>query len=722
MERLLQGLNGEQRQAVLHDHATQGPLLVLAGAGSGKTSVLTRRIQYRIAQGVLPEKILALTFTAKAAAEMAERVHQLFPEAGVRLCTFHSLALHILRSRVLEVDNWRRMGFACAPVPSESASAHWQDSLVAQKLKAGSLDREELFAPNLPIAGGEATLQALCIPVLRSGCVVFEDLIWLAIRLLTEFPDVAAWARSTWHEILVDEYQDINPSQYRLIQALLGGRTDLFVVGDDDQAIYGFRGADIGNIYRFQADFPACRILRLEWNYRSTPRILEVANRIFADKAALLRKTLRPGAARPYSLFRENRRPEIWLSQTPLEEMERLVHAIREFRMEYDLAWRDFAILVRYNRQRLYYRMALQEWSIPLEEVETENAVVDGVHVETIHASKGLQYPVVFYAGLAVGLSPGEITGNRHVRKAQLGEEKRLFYVGVTRAEAHLILMFCRSRHWRGHLRRFRRSPYLNFATVVQPHRGLPMPVFIFKVLVVIRVLLYLAGRMPSYLYTRIFRSSETHAWIERNAELWCQFCLRVMRLDLRLEGQEKLALIDWTRPVIVVANHESYADIPVVILAVGRILGFLAKRELGYIPFLAYWMRQIGCLFIDRRKKGVGGEVSQKITGSGDKTHIVIFPEGTRSKTGAPGPFKSGAFRLACELGATLLPIVHSGTREGWEDRKNSQTVQTVRARVLDPIHVAAMQLQKSVSPKSDLLVPLREAIVKSRSELGRS
>lgn len=196
---------------------------------------------------------------------------------------------------------------------------------------------------------------------------------------------------------------------------------------------------------------------------------------------------------------------------------------------------------------------------------------------------------------------------------------------------------------------------------------------------------------------------------------------MRSLRLDLHLENPGKLAAVDWNRPVIVVSNHESYADIPVVLLAVERILGFLAKKELGYIPFLAYWMRQIGCMFIDRSKKGAGGEVSQKIGGAGASTRIVIFPEGTRSKDGKLGVFKSGAFRLALELDAVIVPIVHAGTRTGWENRQDSRVIQKVRARVLEPLDVVELKksLGRELQVKSDLMPLVQQAMLAARAEL---
>lgn len=244
------------------------------------------------------------------------------------------------------------------------------------------------------------------------------------------------------------------------------------------------------------------------------------------------------------------------------------------------------------------------------------------------------------------------------------------------------------------------------------------MPVCVFKAWTVLRILAYLASRMPSYVFTRLRRASEIPAWLEWNAQKWADFCIRTMRMDLRIEGQEKLAQVDWSRPVIVVANHESYADIPVVILTTGRILGFLAKYELGRIPFLAYWMRQIGCIFIKRGQKGVGAEISQQLAQSQGQVRVVIFPEGTRSRDGQVGVFKSGAFRMACDLNATILPIVHQGTREGWEDRRSSRWVQSVRSKILDPIDVKSLGQQKEISPKGDLLYPLHQKMSQVRQE----
>ena len=342
-EEILKGLNSDQRAAVLHDHEVGAQLLILAGAGSGKTSVLTKRIQYRILCGVEPEKILALTFTAKAAAEMRERVQKLFPNAGVRLCTFHSLALYMLKCNIPckglrdsaggTRPAYELLGFKKMPVPTESSEREFSQALSKLKLKV-EVSRENLFSDCYG-AAVSAKLRPLRESVMESGQVVFEDLIYSAIQLLETNDMARNYFREQWKEILVDEYQDINPSQYRLVKGLLGERKQLFVVGDDDQAIYGFRGADIGNIERFCEDFKESTQIRLEWNYRSVPNVLYLANGIFENKPIHLRKMLRAGnlnGSCGNPLYKENRKPEIWVSDNPVEEIQKIVLSIKDLR------------------------------------------------------------------------------------------------------------------------------------------------------------------------------------------------------------------------------------------------------------------------------------------------------------------------------------------------------------------------------------------------------
>ena len=725
-EEILKGLNSDQRAAVLHDHETGAQLLILAGAGSGKTSVLTKRIQYRILCGVEPEKILALTFTAKAAAEMRERVQKLFPNAGVRLCTFHSLALYMLKCKVPcgkksgaggECPAYELLGFKKMPVPTESSEREFSQALSKLKLKA-NVSRENLFSDCYG-AAVSAKLQPLREAVLESGQVVFEDLIYSAIQLLETNEAARDYFRDQWKEILVDEYQDINPSQYRLVKGLLGDRKQLFVVGDDDQAIYGFRGADIGNIERFCEDFKESTQIRLEWNYRSVPNVLYLANEIFKNKPIHLRKMLRAGnlnGSGGNPLYKENRKPEIWVSDNPVEEIQKIVVSIKEFREDYDLAWKNFAILVRYNRQRLYYEQALRDYNIPIagdvvtDAGEMENGaatsevtVEDGVHIETVHASKGLQYAVVYYAGLCEKLTPGECTGDRKARKRQLDEERRLYYVGVTRAEACLFLLYCKRRFWKGKLRRFRRSRFL-------PHERnrsteWNMPVILFKIYVVVAVLGYMLMYIVALPYLKLRYGKNFDAWLDHKIQDFSRYCMKVIRIDLTIEDQAQLGKVDWSRPVFVVGNHNSFVDIPIVFLAIQKTVGFVAKKSLGRIPFLNFWMHKIGCVLVNREKGGAAKAVRQAVSERGNSARIFIFPEGTRSKTGALGTFKSGVFRFACENDAIMLPLVIKGSGPVWERRKDTKRCK-VNVKVLAPIDVLECRKEnEKFDPKIHML-----------------
>lgn len=707
---ILEGLNADQRAAVLHDHERNGQLLILAGAGSGKTSVLTKRIQYRIASGVAPEKILALTFTAKAAAEMRERVQKLFPDAGVRLCTFHSLALFMLKQKIEGRFAYEMVGMKKMPSPKDSAGENFLARLRELRIPAGTVNREELFsgnyAPRL-----EAKLQRLRESVLESGQVVFEDLIYLAIQLLERHEAARTFFQNQWEEILVDEYQDINPSQYRMVKNLLGNRRALFVVGDDDQAIYGFRGADIGNINRFCEDFKESTLIRLEWNYRSTSNILHLANLIFEKKPLRLRKVLRAGNPKGSDgnpLFRENRKPEIWVSENPVEEMTKIIARIKDFRDAYDLKWKNFAILVRYNRQRLYYEEALKDAGFPIAgaPLGEDLMVEDGVHVETVHGSKGLQYAVVFYAGLAEKLTPGECEGNFQARKKQLDEERRLYYVGVTRAEAHLHLLYCSRRYWKGRLMNFKPSRFLPKVTPQYPDSK--MPIIFYKIYVVAVVLGYMLLHILMLPFVFVFGRKTLDIWLEKKVQNFSRFCMKVLRIDLSIEDQAMLAKVDWNRPVFVVGNHSSYADIPVIFLTLERTIGFIAKEELGMIPFLNFWMKKLGCIFINR-KKGGGADAIREVMKAGTGSRIFVFPEGTRSKKSTMLPFKSGGFRLAMEAEAIILPVVLKGTRGVWESRKNTG-MQKVTARVLPPMDVGALLRERgTLDPKKDLMHVVR-------------
>ena len=756
VESILAGLNSDQRVAVLHDHEKNGQLLILAGAGSGKTSVLTKRIQYRILCGVQPEKILALTFTAKAATEMRERVQKLFPNAGVRLCTFHSLALYMLKSKVPtaqipafagmskkenadpctvagmtnEAYAYELVGFKKMPVPTDAADKSFMQELAKIGGRKFRFSREELFSDAYPPSLLKK-LQPLRERVLQSGQVVFEDLIYQSINLLENHEDARKFFQNQWAEILVDEYQDINPSQYRLVKALLGERKSLFVVGDDDQAIYGFRGADIGNINRFRDDFKESSLIRLEWNYRSVANILHFSNRIFENKPIHLRKVLRAGnmsGSGGSPIFKENREPEIWVSEDPVEEMQKIIESIKLLRESYDLHWKNFAILVRYNRQRLYYEEALRDARLPVagdpievasssqfdnltdrtpgEELK-ECLVEDGIHVETVHASKGLQYAVVYYAGMCEGLTPGSCSGNRKQRQKQLEEERRLFYVGVTRAESFLVLLYCKRRYWKGRLAKFKRSRFLpKEKTKIE----FDMPVILFRIFAAARILLFMLEYIVKIAFMYVFRRKDLDSWLEARVQKFSWFCMKAIRVDVTLEDQAQLAKVDWTRPVFVMGNHRSYLDIPLAFLALQRTVGFIAKTQLQRIPILNFWMHKLGCVFIDREKGG-GAAAIQKAIQSGKMPRLFIFPEGTRSKRDGMVAFKSGCFRLAVEANAIILPIVTKGSDEAWEHRKDCKH-RPVNVKILEPIDTVEFKKAHGgddMDPRHELLPYVR-------------
>jgi DNA helicase-2/ATP-dependent DNA helicase PcrA len=307
-EAILRDLNPPQREAVT---ATEGSLLVLAGAGSGKTRVIAHRIAYLLAvKGVHPRNVLAVTFTNKAAEEMRRRVENLLLPFGIRpplIATFHSACVRILRQHVQHLG-----------IPQAFVIYDEDDRLTVVKecLRADGLDERELppalvvhrisQAKNQMCSVAEVERQARTpreerIALLfrryegrlaEANALDFDDLLLATVRLFEKVPEVLAWYRGLWKYVLVDEYQDTNRAQYRIIQLLTAEHGNLCVVGDDDQSIYRFRGADLRNILDFEHDFPGCRVVKLEQNYRSTKRILDIADRVIANNLGRKAKTL----------------------------------------------------------------------------------------------------------------------------------------------------------------------------------------------------------------------------------------------------------------------------------------------------------------------------------------------------------------------------------------------------------------------------------------------
>lgn len=401
MDPFLDGCNPEQRAAILHDHAQNGPLLVLAGAGTGKTTVLTRRLARLCQTGTPPDRILALTFTRAAAEEMKKRALALCrtlpvergDPARMTVCTFHSLAFKILK----------REGAEPEPPPDEERP----------------LD--------------------------------FDNMISETNRLLETDREVLEKYRGKFSHLLVDEYQDTDPAQCRMLKLLAGNNRNVFAVGDDDQAIYRFRGADVGNILNFQKDFPGAALIKLETNYRSTPAILALANHVFRHKPVLFRKNLRPHDGNTHPLFRQNLKIGLFKCKDEAGETGLVTGEITRLVERERLRLKDIAILFRLNHQREHWEEALK------------TAGLDGVNLSTFHGAKGLEYPAVFVVGLEERVFP-MLPDNRATKQEKqeaLEEEKRLFYVAVTRAKYRLVLTSAKSRKWYGRTRQFKRSRFL---------------------------------------------------------------------------------------------------------------------------------------------------------------------------------------------------------------------------------------------------------------------
>lgn len=287
----LNGLNKEQIDAVMH---IDGPMLVLAGAGSGKTRVLTNRIAYLIENGIEPSNILAITFTNKAAKEMKERVFKLIgSEANsIQISTFHSLGLRLLK------ENYSKLGYKSNFVILDS-----DDTLTVVKkiMKEMNLNpkfynardirnkissaKNELMSPS-EYAKLEFDQNIIRVfekynkKLIINNSVDFDDLLLLPIKLFKEYPDTLKYYQDKYKYVLIDEYQDTNEAQYIFSKMLCNNHKNIFVVGDNDQAIYAFRGANFKNILNFEKDYADCRVILLEENYRSTQNILDAANSV----------------------------------------------------------------------------------------------------------------------------------------------------------------------------------------------------------------------------------------------------------------------------------------------------------------------------------------------------------------------------------------------------------------------------------------------------------
>ena len=370
---LLTGLNPAQREAVLHD---EGPALVLAGAGSGKTRVLTSRIARLIgACGVPPYAILSVTFTNKAAGEMRTRIAGLLGSEprGMWCGTFHALGARLLRGAAPLVGRDARFTIydeddALAAVkrvmerrrlsPKQFAPAAILGAISSAKNALVSVSDYERTARD-PFATAVAGVYADLEGVLQqANAVTFDDLLVLPVRALEADPALRTHYQQRFRHLLVDEYQDTNAAQYRFVQLLGGFHRNVMVVGDDDQSIYGWRGADIRNILDFERDFPGARIVRLEENYRSTPGILALANAVIAENTGRRGKTLR--ATRPAGDV-----ITVVEALDERDEAEFIADTISHKLARSSLARRECAVLYRTNAQSRAVEDAFRRRGIP---------------------------------------------------------------------------------------------------------------------------------------------------------------------------------------------------------------------------------------------------------------------------------------------------------------------------------------------------------------------
>jgi len=370
MNQLLQGLNPHQREAVQHG---EGPLLILAGAGSGKTRTLTHRIACLIGEhAVAPWQILAVTFTNKAAEEMRERLQQLLGTTeGLWVSTFHSACVRILRRDA------GALGFTADFSIYDDQDQERLLRIILKELDVGervlkartaaaaidSAKNRGLLPRDLP---PEETSRGLLQKVYtlyqerlqQANAFDFGDLLLQTVRLFKEFPEVRERWQQRFAHVLVDEFQDTNQVQYDLIRLLVGPNRNLCVVGDDDQSIYRWRGAEVGNILGFERDFPGCRTIRLEQNYRSTRTILAAAGEVVARNVGRKEKTL----------WTEN--PEgdkIVLETLPddLEEARLVAREIERLHKSDGRHLRDIAVFYRTNAQSRGFEEALRSAGLP---------------------------------------------------------------------------------------------------------------------------------------------------------------------------------------------------------------------------------------------------------------------------------------------------------------------------------------------------------------------
>lgn len=374
MQNILEGLNEKQYEAVIN---TEGPSLVIAGAGSGKTKVLTHKISYLMGEKkISPWNILAITFTNKAANEMKQRVEDLVGDVAKNMWigTFHSICVRILRKYI------DRLGFENSFVIFDTSD---QKTLIKECLKNLEIDdkmftersmqfeisnaKNEMLEPEEYMARAMGDFRKEKIGQIYSlyqkrlkenNAIDFDDIINFTIKILMENPDILEYYTEKFKYVLVDEYQDTNKAQFTLVSMLASRYGNITVVGDNDQGIYSFRGADISNILNFERDFPGTKIIKLEQNYRCTGNILNAANAVIKNNEVKYKKKL-------WTENEEGGLPIVHLADDEYDEGRYIIEQIEHEKHEQYYKYSDFAVLYRMNAQSRAIEDILRRESIP---------------------------------------------------------------------------------------------------------------------------------------------------------------------------------------------------------------------------------------------------------------------------------------------------------------------------------------------------------------------
>lgn len=462
-------LNPEQRAAVL---LTEGPLLLLAGAGSGKTRVITMRIAYLLREKrISPEKILAVTFTNKASREMLERVIGLVGRkhcAGIVISTFHSLGMRILRSGIERLGYKKNFSIYAGSEQERLVRDLIREtdskgvSLASQVLYCISNAKNRLIAPrnfkpryNDPASALAAHIYPRYQKALRAcNAVDFDDILMLSAQLLVEHPDMLSTWRQQFKYVMVDEYQDTNFAQYQILRLLCDEHRNLCVVGDDDQSIYGWRGAAPENILDFERDFTGAKVIKLEQNYRSTGNILAAAN-------AVIDNNPRPHPKKLWSAAGAGAAIELLSCHDDEEEAKFVIQRILARRAESKVSLCSFAILYRTNAQSRPFEEQLRYENIPY-------VLIGG---QQFFDRKEVKDALAYLRVIANPLDEVNLLRILNYPKRGIGETSAHTIIETSERLRKSIWELLRHPHPLGHLGEKPLKAILNFTTLITKYR-----------------------------------------------------------------------------------------------------------------------------------------------------------------------------------------------------------------------------------------------------------